>query len=527
MSADSAEDGDAILGLLRLKRGVSNLPTPSLVLKDTDNPPCLIQERLLNEHQLMVSIKQQEHNVLILNPGKGKNRHQKINQPFLNFLKEHPNFLLQYVIPHNNYRPGKRLLLRETARSILTDWVHLRSTTSHILVYTPTLDLFKVKYKIQGGVPHDASGAQMGNMDAIVSDIHLFTRRFSSKFCQKALDCKVEFTYGRKPLSHTAHFQIRRLTISDQKAIGNLKRNGQYDKLRAGAALLSSPPRTTDGLTRSPSLLLDTGRKRIQTTMLQFSPSRPGMPSQKHKFFCQYMKLREVHERLITVIQLTPPRSLWEEVFTAKCGAVQPCWSCRNCRKRFSQVVIVVVAAQGTKDTLCLPHFGAVFRHPRYSLFSIEEWASISLEELTMVYSQASKQGISAMYVLAMMMDLSGKDVLPKTVTDITCYKGFGKKSACLLLNAMDPNLVVGIPVDRHLASGFRSLGWVDHRLKDETIISQNVETWMPSANWAECNVVCAGLRQVWQNSMYRGVLIAAAKALGPEHEELLHLCCA
>jgi endonuclease III len=214
-------------------------------------------------------------------------------------------------------------------------------------------------------------------------------------------------------------------------------------------------------------------------------------------------------------------------VFTAKCAEDGVCWSCRNCRKRYSQIVIVVVAAQGNKDTLCLPHFGAVFRHPRYSQFSIEEWASISLEELTMVYSQTSKQAISAMYVLGILMNLSQKDFLPKSVLELTCYLGMGKKSACLLLNAMDPKLVVGIPVDRHLATAFRSLGWVDPNQKDETIISKEVEQWMPSEEWAECNVVVAGLRQVWQISTYRGLLVAAAEALGENHVELLKLCCA
>lgn len=265
---------------------------------------------------------------------------------------------------------------------------------------------------------------------------------------------------------------------------------------------------------------------------LQQTPSRlrkwiEGLEStQKHNFISQYQKLEDIHSRLTRILNLYPPRACWEDVFTAKCKETPCCWKCRDCRRRFSQATIVVVAAQGTRDSLCLPHFGAVFRHPRYRKFSIEEWSSISFEEMTMVYSKASKQSISAMYVHLFLGDLAQRTDLPKEVHQITHYKGFQKKSACLLLSAMDPELVVGIPVDRHLATGFKVLGWADPLEPDATNISKMVELWLPQEKWAQCNVVCAGLRQVWQSQFYRARMVAAAEALGQEHLDLLTKSC-
>jgi hypothetical protein len=86
-----------------------------------------------------------------------------------------------------------------------------------------------------------------------------------------------------------------------------------------------------------------------------------------------------------------------------------------------------------------------------------------------------------------------------------------------------------GIPVDRHLATGFRSLEWADPQEWEETVISCMVESWLPpEEKWGECNIVCAGLRQVWwQDSTYQSTLRATAEGLGSDHLEILaKLCC-
>jgi endonuclease III len=231
------------------------------------------------------------------------------------------------------------------------------------------------------------------------------------------------------------------------------------------------------------------------------SGSSHGSSTNEKKFLVQYEKLVSIHARLVPDHDLCPPRACWTDVFTYKCTSDPACWKCRVCRSRISQIVLVVIAAQGNRDSLCLPHFGAVFRHLRYKHFSIEEWSEIALEELTMVFSQVSKQGISAMYAHLFLKDLAAKNVLPQTVPEIVCYSGFWKKSACLLLDAMGCTTPPGIPVDRHLATGFRALGWVDPSVKSPESLSYMVELWLPIDRWSECNIVCAGLRQVWQCS--------------------------
>jgi endonuclease III len=194
---------------------------------------------------------------------------------------------------------------------------------------------------------------------------------------------------------------------------------------------------------------------------------------------------------------------------------------------RFSQAAIALVAAQGTKDSVCLPYLGAVFRHRRYRNFSVEEWSLISPDELTMVFHRTSMQAQNANTVHFFLQEFAHKDFLPETIDDLSCFLGFGKKTACLLLDAMGVVDEPGIPVDRHLATGFRSLSWADVNESDETAISTMVECWLPPPKWGECNIVCAGLRQVWlRHSQYKNTLISVAQNLGAEHYQLLRLLC-
>jgi hypothetical protein len=169
---------------------------------------------------------------------------------------------------------------------------------------------------------------------------------------------------------------------------------------------------------------------------------------------------------------------------------------------------------------------GAVFRHRRYRNFSVEEWSLISPDELTMVFHRTSMQGQNANTVHFFLQEFAHKDFLPETIGDLSCFLGFGKKTACLLLDAMGVVDEPGIPVDRN-QGGFRSLGWADVNESEETAISTMVECWLPPHKWGECNIVCAGLRQVWlQHSQYKNTLISVAQNLGAEHYQLLRLLC-
>ncbi len=58
------------------------------------------------------------------------------------------------------------------------------------------------------------------------------------------------------------------------------------------------------------------------------------------------------------------------------------------------------------------------------------------------------------MIVHHFLKDFANKEVLPQTIDELICFYGFGKKTACLLLDAMGltKNQQAGIPVDQHLA---------------------------------------------------------------------------
>ncbi len=115
---------------------------------------------------------------------------------------------------------------------------------------------------------------------------------------------------------------------------------------------------------------------------------------------------------------------------------------------------------------------------------------------------KASKQSQNAMIVHHFLQDFNNKEVLPQTTDELTSDEpastmGSGRRLlACLLLDdAMGLTNQAGIPVDRHLATGFRSLGWADPQEEwEETVISCIVEesSWMPPDKWGEqqCNIV-------------------------------------
>jgi endonuclease III len=241
----------------------------------------------------------------------------------------------------------------------------------------------------------------------------------------------------------------------------------------------------------------------------------------------KYYQLLEVVLWLLeTRDKLVPPRLRWEDAFTTRCDSTPTCLECRQCRIRFAQATIVVVAAQGVRDSLVkqvIPHFGAVFRHPRYVGMSVEEWAAVSLGEMITIFSGVSKQGISSMIVLKFLEHFVGYE-LPTNKECITCFHGFGKKSACLLLGA-NGREEVGIPVDRHLKEALCGVGWaLDCR--SAVSISEMVEMWLPRKKWAGCNTLLAGIRQIWQNARFKPLLIQTATQLGKEELDLILAVC-
>jgi hypothetical protein len=235
----------------------------------------------------------------------------------------------------------------------------------------------------------------------------------------------------------------------------------------------------------------------------------------------EYHLLKEIHATsLMPPHDLVPLRHGWEDVFTSHCNSAPPCGDCRLCNIRIAQSAIVVFAAQGVSDENILPHLGAVFRSVRYQYFGVLEWYTVGTHEIATVLRHCSSQGLKSCYIHAFL-----KYVLdvgcPRTVPECIPIYGMQKKSACLFLHSVF-DAPVGIPVDRHLSAAFLNLKWVDQNCTDPTVMSHQVELWLPMQETAEMNNVLAGLRQLYQKREYRATIVDVARQCGQKHLRLL-----
>lgn len=458
----------------------------------------------------------------------GFKHHQKINQEFHEFLCSNTRFLCAYLITRNDGSPSCKRLLREAAQDIVATWTGMHEQVL-FLQYNKSSRMYR---SLEVSIYNWQEGGLMDRMQ-----IHLVS--FKSKLALASRRATSQYRYGTGILTYPAEFRLMPLTPSDCVAIIKARKGKmlQLEKLSMDGFLAESksPKKESGGRQLTLPFPDRNGTKdglpTLVTNSKRFTEWKRSLKEEdKANYRKQYNMLKDVKSHLAENWELTAPRLCWQQVFTRSCLTPcggRPCLSCRGCRMRFAQATLVLVAAQGMMDTRCLPHFGAVFRHPRYALFSIEEWCAISLEELTMVYSPISKQCISAVYVHYFLINFVMGRSLPKTVAEISCYQGFGKKTACLLLSAMDPQLLVGIPVDRHLAEAFRSLGWAHGQEKNEEMISYMVELWLPRDQWAECNLVCAGLRQLWAIPRVRELMLSIVREeFGEEHINLIAKTC-
>ena len=485
--------------------------------------------------------------MFLLNPGKQEAHHQ-LNKDFRQYVRQHPMFLLQYVIAFNNQSRESMLLLREACSRIILEWLAFHKGC-FFLEYHPAQKAYAVTVHL---VHPCHIPLQTKRMQDLVEEVHRYVLRLSHSFCHQARQHISKFVFGRGVWKSKRKFRIKPLTEDDMIALQkSMAGSFSYAKLSQRKEQFGSTGRNAlpPGNPEDPTPGGGQGKRGLVQSTITFSPQghlslgtlsqvghgrltkwliRKDAKADNQRFLSEYAMLEAIHQRLIHVHRLYPLRMCWKDVFTGSCLQTPACLKCRLCRIRFSQATMVLVAAQGASDLVILPYLGAVFRHLRYANFSIEEWSSISVEELTMVFRKASKQSQNAMIVHHFLKDFANEEVLPQTIDEIVCYHGFGKKTACLLLDAMGLTNQAGIPVDRHLAHGFRSLGWADPQEWEETIISCMVESWLPADKWGECNIVCAGLRQVWwQDSTYQSTLRATAEGLGSDHLEILSkLCC-
>jgi endonuclease III len=465
-----------------------------------------------------------ETGVIILDPQKGKNSHHTVNAHFTTYLNSSPRFLLQYVISPNR-SPAQRQRLKEACREILAGYVAMHQTT-RMFQYSRTTDRFTELKSLSNDCNVEYEPA-----------LNRYLRRRSEYHIRKSMRSSSTFTLGYGVWTYTAEFHIRPLTPTDKVAIEKILNEFVHgNKAFLRSCVFGSPALNchlpenavsgSKGMRARRILTSNKDMKGLQSDRRQKYPTWSAKVNPKcvKKFMMQFHQLELVNYELNKQMGLYSPRQCWEDVFTTRCDQDPQCTRCRKCRTRFAQGTLVIVAAQGTKDSTIVPHFGAVFRHPRYTDFSIEEWASISLEEMTIVFSQTSKQAQSAFTVLQFLRDFAWKD-FPTDPATLMCYHGFGKKSICLLLGILGME-TTGVPVDRHLMQAFQNLGWIDSGAKDETLASEMVEMWLPPALWARCNVVVAGLRQIWASQQHREILKDVAASLGQEHIKLVTALC-
>jgi hypothetical protein len=439
--------------------------------------------------------------VIIVNPGRGKTKERLINQRLIDFLVEGPYFLRFYVIPDNRSAAAKKKL-KAACIEILRD-------------FTVTYGRSRVFCRQRKDLYSLIADSNHGLNHVVCSGLHQYIVRITRDFVNRIAGQRVSsvFSLGSGQWTCSATFQFEPLNSNDITAIQKITMK------RTANARTSFQPNTT---VMNAARNVETIPRQNNTPM---PASTPQPTTEIRTRLWDLYRLECVLEQLSVQHALVSPRESWEQVFTTKCNQSPTCLRCRRCRVRFAQATCVLVAAQGCRDVSVLPRLGAVFRHPRYEHFSIEEWGGISLQELVTVYHHLSKQALNAHLVLLFLGCYKDADI-PTTLAEITSHYGFGKKTACLLLSAVGVEQV-GIPVDRHLLSGFVQLGWVPSNVRDETKASNLVEAWLPKNKWETCNVVLASIRQIWQQKLYQPMLLSSANSLGPEFTDVVNrLCC-
>ena len=246
----------------------------------------------------------------------------------------------------------------------------------------------------------------------------------------------------------------------------------------------------------------------------------------------QYKMLAEIESDL-RLRGMSSIRHHWQDVFldeTTKCNGSEgvPCLQCRNCKRKFAQLSLVLVAASGTSDVTILPRWATIFRHPQFKFLSLEEWSCVPLLDLAILFSPCSKQGKCACIAICFLKYWASKDHLPGSQPDISiaeikCLYYMGKKTACLILLGLTGRNF-GIAVDRHLKDAFRSMGWVLKSCRDEEQISLMIEAVLDQSLWGDCNNVVAGLRQLWDQN--KDLMLQVAESKSPKHVAILKKCC-
>jgi len=242
----------------------------------------------------------------------------------------------------------------------------------------------------------------------------------------------------------------------------------------------------------------------------------------------KYQMLEDIYETACQCTSSEPFRMHWQDVYTTKCSAdpYHPCGECRDCRTRMAQAAMVVFAAQGVSDKICLARLGSVFRHPRYANFSLEEWCCITVVELAACFKSCSKHCKNAMNCYYFLKEIKEMGP-PTTLEDLVCFRSVGKKTACLWLVAVY-QLSFGIPVDSHVNNKSVSLGLVPPEAKDRMdLISAMLQYWLDVSNWERLNNLIGGISQFMETDKIASLVIeAVTQRLSSNHVSVLKAFC-
>ena len=450
--------------------------------------------------------------IIPLHPRKGCLQERSQGRPFLEFIHQQPLWIQNFQVNRSQGRKTakKKIHLMAVCMKLLEQFFGASNCTSVSLVGRgqDQACFFKTSQV--------SFSDQVSRCKETFPDFQeeLYERiRLHSRCYNKTAQSAPSFFMLGKGRWHSGHTFIRgvsaSLTATEEASFRNFTSEGgqlslgrlKADKLAFGSMSLKmmyKPPQITDKNT---------------------VPKRRSPKKLK-----QYRLLVEVVAEC-EVEGLSPLRSSWEQVFPASCSCPvnkTPCAACRGCRQRFAQVVFVVLAAAGVSDENILARLGAVFRSQYYRHFSIEEWAETPLEEIVQIYRVCSKQVQNALYTRLIFQYLA-QTSLPRTLEELTCLKGIGKKSACLLLQAA-LGIQAGIAVDRHLMRAGKALGWIPDSCSDSdtSLASSYLERFIPECDYAAVNNVVSGLCQTAAKSAaYKQRVLDIAASKGKQHFEV------
>jgi hypothetical protein len=228
---------------------------------------------------------------------------------------------------------------------------------------------------------HLNSDSSHSNKKPFEERFHGLVGNIRDSFLKKCHKLVSKFTLGQGIWKCSSTFKILPLNDSDKKALerilktwsGKHQSKPQADRRKnfGSPALKSSRPpaisRHTGVVTPSPSKVgtgVAKSSSKCSQTILPFSSkhrsakTRPQAAkhqvwfslltdSRVHHLRMQYYNLQMVLYHLELDHQLVPPRTCWEDAFTTECKETPTCLKCRQCRMRFAQATLVVVAAQG------------------------------------------------------------------------------------------------------------------------------------------------------------------------------------